>query len=428
MAISDDLNSIRTHLEDDYKELENLGVSVEDRNIENIKDMANQIYAKFPKTSYGEGTSITLSNCLKGKLDYEDDKVGYGDTKQEGEPTPTTPIPIQVVTGEQEVVVRGKNILNINGTHYYRYSDISIQNNTISMTDTSTTAGNWVWWNLPVKSGQQITISYGDITNEGSVSLNNRVHYMFTEAPYTSYSSDFANSSYINKADKYATTTTTNICLVLLLRTGNGNSYDINNIQVEYSSSATPYEPYITPITKQLSLGDRELYKNSTIVRVSEGNWKFIDNWGKVNANDYSFSIGSITIDGQTYNQFSTPSNTPTSLKGGLNTSDKVKCNKFLSGISAINKFYINSGRRIVVVAPILNGNYVTDIDTFNTIKSDMYIVGELNTPIETPITDTTLINQLEEIYNIQSVNGTTIIETNGNLPMIIKCRALKGE
>ena len=37
-------------------------------------------------------------------------------------------------------------------------------------------------------------------------------------------------------------------------------------------------------------------------------------------------------------------------------------------------------------------------------------------------------IKQLEDIYNMQSVNGTTIVEINGNLPMIIKCRALKGE
>ena len=82
MAISDDLNSIRTHLEDDYTALEQLGVSVEDKNIENIKDMANQIYAKFPKTDYAEGSNITLSNILKGKLDFEDGIMGYGQTSQ----------------------------------------------------------------------------------------------------------------------------------------------------------------------------------------------------------------------------------------------------------------------------------------------------------------------------------------------------------
>ena len=42
MSIADKITSITGHLEDDYTALEQLGVSVEDRNIENIKDMANQ--------------------------------------------------------------------------------------------------------------------------------------------------------------------------------------------------------------------------------------------------------------------------------------------------------------------------------------------------------------------------------------------------
>ena len=31
-------------------------------------------------------------------------------------------------------------------------------------------------------------------------------------------------------------------------------------------------------------------------------------------------------------------------------------------------------------------------------------------------------------LYNSHSLNGTTIITSNGDLPMIIKCRGLKGE
>lgn len=87
MSISDKITSITGHLQDDYTALEQLGVSVEDRNIENIKDMANQIYAKFPKTDYAEGSNITLSNTLKGKLDFEDDNgkkiVGIGQSSQD---------------------------------------------------------------------------------------------------------------------------------------------------------------------------------------------------------------------------------------------------------------------------------------------------------------------------------------------------------
>ena len=40
-------------------------------------------YNSLPKTDYEEGSNITLSNTLKGKLDFEDGIVGYGDTKQE---------------------------------------------------------------------------------------------------------------------------------------------------------------------------------------------------------------------------------------------------------------------------------------------------------------------------------------------------------
>ena len=50
-----------------------------------------------------------------------------------------------------------------------------------------------------------------------------------------------------------------------------------------------------------------------------------------------------------------------------------------------------------------------------------------LATSTNTEITDTTLINQLEAWYNAQSIKGTTIIESNGDLPLIIKVRALKG-
>ena len=71
MSIADDLNSIRTHLEDDYEALEQLGVSAEDRNIESIKDMANQIYAKFPKTEYQSGSEVNLGKTIKGKLDFK---------------------------------------------------------------------------------------------------------------------------------------------------------------------------------------------------------------------------------------------------------------------------------------------------------------------------------------------------------------------
>lgn len=93
----------------------------------------DNIYNDFPKTPYQEGTNITLTNCSLGKIDFENNIVGYGNISQESIPTPDTPIPIQVVTGTQKVIVRGKNIFdgdielgtfssgdNVNSTTFYR--------------------------------------------------------------------------------------------------------------------------------------------------------------------------------------------------------------------------------------------------------------------------------------------------------------------
>lgn len=46
-------------------------------------EQLQNVYDNAPKTSYAEGSNITLSNTLKGKLDFEDSIVGYGDTEQE---------------------------------------------------------------------------------------------------------------------------------------------------------------------------------------------------------------------------------------------------------------------------------------------------------------------------------------------------------
>lgn len=85
MSISDKITSITNHLTEDYKGITNLGVDLTNvnKNIENIKSCLDDIYDNYPKTSFGEGSNITLTNCNKGKLDFENDIVGYGDTEQE---------------------------------------------------------------------------------------------------------------------------------------------------------------------------------------------------------------------------------------------------------------------------------------------------------------------------------------------------------
>ena len=66
------------------QKINNLGGDITDNTtFRQYADKLQTIYNNAPKTDYEEGSNITLENCLKGKLDFESDKVGYGDTSQE---------------------------------------------------------------------------------------------------------------------------------------------------------------------------------------------------------------------------------------------------------------------------------------------------------------------------------------------------------
>lgn len=64
---------------------------------------------------------------------------------------------------------------------------------------------------------------------------------------------------------------------------------------------------------------------------------------------------------------------------------------------------------------------FKTWLSTHNTI---VYYI--LETPTITEITDTTLISQLNNLYNAKSYDDTTVITIDGNLPSILNVSALE--
>ena len=69
MSISERITSIENHLIANYEGLENIGADLTniDKNIENIRPVLDTIYSNLPKVT-GEGTEVTLTPTLKGKL------------------------------------------------------------------------------------------------------------------------------------------------------------------------------------------------------------------------------------------------------------------------------------------------------------------------------------------------------------------------
>mgnify|MGYP003300742847 CR=1 FL=1 len=203
-------------------------------------------------------------------------------------------------------------------------------------------------------------------------------------------------------------------------------------IKGEYDSSNLPtYEPYITPTSYQLSLGEIELnaignYKDELIYDVDED---------KAYKNEV---IGTYTFDGDD-NWVKNPSYSNVFYVDGL-IDRKFDVKNLISehfvygaqitssGLVQLNKIYTwdteNLSQRVVIG---IDKETANDVNTFFYNNHSLLLYVK-NAPTLTELTDTTLKAQVKAWYNAQSNNGTTIITSNGNLPMIIKVRGLKGE
>lgn len=108
MSITSRISSMEEHVTNAYDELQGLGADLTNvnKNIENISMVLDNIYDSMPQVS-GEGTSLTLDDTRVGKIK----STLKGNTEQTGTPTPSSPIPVNVVSGDNEINVTGRNLL-----------------------------------------------------------------------------------------------------------------------------------------------------------------------------------------------------------------------------------------------------------------------------------------------------------------------------
>ena len=117
MSIETEFQSTIQNVQNAYNGLDNLGATIpQNKTIENIKSCLDEIYDNLPKTSFQTGTEVTLENCLKGKLDFDEDSgkkvVGIGQTEQKILPSEYQQVEYIESTGTQYIT-----------TDYYQTSD-----------------------------------------------------------------------------------------------------------------------------------------------------------------------------------------------------------------------------------------------------------------------------------------------------------------
>ena len=347
-------------------------------------------------------SGVTLSNFILKPM------VEKGNTNHTWEPycggipspNPSYPQDINVVTGTQEVKICGKNLLDKNTiTSGYRITnqgELTQQTGYYSSDFIQVIPNTQYTKNSPTADGYHKFAFY---------SSNN-------ESSFISYSN--TNTSTTPQNCKYL-----RICGLLT---------ELDTTQLEVGSSATTYTPY-TSTTHTLHLGSLELCK---IGNYQDYIYKDNGKWYKYGTIDKVTLLSSMCTSVTASASYGTLCYL--NFNGKVDNSNICAMSDKFVGVSYDNRTSIPTGYRIftsdgsgVVTIRFPNNS---DIDTLQEVKDFLdnnvtkcyYVLG---TPTSTEITDTTLINELEELYNIYSYSGTTNISISGNLPFIMKVRSL---
>ena len=315
-------------------------------------------------------------------------------------PNPDYKQDIHVVTGTQEVVVRGKNLFDkTQVTHTVLQAD---------GTATDTSGAFYTSDFIKIKSLKQYTKT---ITGSVRIKLYDSNKTAISTSSYSdiasfgdaqTFSIPYSNAKYI----RYTVA-----------------EENINSMMLVEGTTLGDYEPYRTPITKQLSLGSKELFEDSFIDRDSNGDWYFNDNYLKELFKNMEIERATTNTSGKYRFKF-----TPTiQAKATSSTSDIADIYSNIASKESANATYsCENGLAIATTGNIFI--YRDEFSAYNTqtmteyySTSNDYVVYPLAETIRTKITDETLISQLNAIQKLQQFNGTTIVEIQGNLPADFK-------
>lgn len=566
-TISEKLTYLNETKQELKQAINNLGGSIDDQTtFRQYAEQLQNVYDNLPKTSYAEGSNITLSNTLKGKLDFENDIVGYGQTSQEGTPTPDNPQEIEVV--------RGKNRLNLeNCTKLGNATRTNETSNSVELTGVGAWSnGTYIFPNFAINTNLRISLKlkssvarttgitiYGTNTNDtsGLTSINEDVSSL-TANIEKEYSVIFNSGNYkyicMRIWTNYSTTTLDRAIL------------EVTEIMLSEGSQATSYLPYNTIEVvergkNKLKINDVTLTSNGVTLTVQDNYlilngtnngtesvfqlsnyitpfktnsntklkafqisgtasgslvntfFRTYSNWGnQVNVNFTQTTISSYSAE-LTYNNFmlALAGGTYTDYKIGIMVADNITSNDIFEPYQTPQTYQLSLGeyefakignyvdtieydvendkvyKNVAIKKLVLDGSetITNDYTAFDIPLPNRAVLGEgaycnyyiydsrssgmatldnytfafqavkvfiqnkdfssvdsfkswlsTNKPIiyyplytaqKEEITGT-LKDQIKALYYSHSFTGTTIIEIDGQLPLIIKVRALKGE
>lgn len=312
----------------------------------------------------------------------------------------------------------GKNLYNkdtiqsvLNGT-----------NNNGDITSSTWTNGSWVETTItfaPIEIKKEITLSLEMRLTYGSTGTFSKVNDGVQN--YTAISTPTINTTWQKYIYKYTPSSSYSINKVFIQMISINGAFEVKNIQLEYGSQATKYSDYFTPF-ELCKIGDYKdyLYNNG-------GKWfkhkaieKTIISVASVKTNytalDYAIiNRESNDIDYNTYGTHKCYCDLGISTNKDNDTPyDNVFYLWKLEGKAALTSWWfgIPKNTSLADAQTLLNGGYI------------YYILA---TPIDTEITNSELLNQLNTIQALaKSYYGTTnIMITTENEQPTVKVQTL---
>lgn len=354
------------------------------------------------------------------------DIVIKGQTSQDGEPTPSSPVDVNVVSGSNIIRTNNKNLLPNNAQSITQNGVTFTVNKDKSIKINGTASANT---DIYLYGGTTDTGNYLHIP-QGTYSLSTPDSKFYYIAREKTQGALIGNSAILQAL-------ASNDCYFYgFFVRANQNSVFNNFViypQLELGSTATIYEPHQGK-ELHLDLGSIELRKigNYQDYFYKSGNdWYLHKETEKIVLNGTESGWGVSATNTTGYNRFTNNLIASSVLSPSSNSETGKILSNLLIATSANSNYSRNNG-----IAININGAfyiYYVDIsnytvDQFKTWLSsnNITLYYALATSTETEITNTTLISQLEAIYNAPLYEETNITQTNNDLPMILDITACK--
>lgn len=326
-------------------------------------------------------------------------------------PNPDYPQPIQVVSGDNEINVCGRNLLDNENPTLVSSTATWIPTETGGKFTNSGTWGDGVQWRFNVDTNISYTLS-------ANVGGSNLFLYIRT---YTDNTYSTVKTTYLTDARGSISKTFTPDSKYLMIRLANNASIsnvETTNIQLEKSNQATTYEPY-TGEGYEIDLpSGMELCKIGTYqdyIYKDNGSWYLHKEVGKAII-ELITALGTLP-NGNKYLALNVPNKVFLSTREAYCTNASMIRNG--TAEASDGEFYDNPGNFVFV------GNSSDTKETLKAKYDGALLYYQLATPTNTLIEDTTLLNQLEAIK--MSYEGqTNLSQTNNDLPFILNPSALK--